>query len=1066
MWGEKLFSRFSKDKIQQQDLVEVDVPEYNLTGDKVIGTKKVKVSKEEAAGMKGDSAGAAESAAQSKIAPDLSESSERRVQQPISNKKIKENRWEKKAKRKEQRQEAKNNQETSAEEQQKIETSPNPEPAPAAAPEAKPEPEMTPEQREKLADQTVGDIADRALEEAISRTDVTTQQKLELTKPRVREEIREEVKRASAFKHRAIDAALGFATGFAGSAALRTAVSWAARKVIKRTLDLSAPGAGAIVGGAVAGGWEGLKEYKKIRKERKDTQGLKGIERFEELIKITNKEEREQLDATDKEILDKWEKLETEKKKRIGKAVLYGAVVGALGGAAGGALAEALGWGGTPGSDKLHELQENIKHWRSAFSGWGQPIKDFAAQNLDVKTEMHNTVWQTAKEVLKDRGIAKPTNEMINELTRRITDINNIEITGDHLSKAAEAVRQHLAEGIKDIAMQQGHALHHLEQTNDIIAKFGGKVYDTVVRVPENLPGAGMPPYVEMQPVNRTMEYIVGIMGAAATGGAGIWTLRKMVLREPKKSKTESTQPESAAGGPVTAASETLREPPSSETGNASSGFETAPASTAEETTTSREQDLDYWVGQTKDSYYKWNSLVFSAELAVNENRWDSAIDNLTKSVEAKKEFTGIFNNQENQPVKSELERIFSPAILELDQKMGLLGARIRDNQDTIVVPPAAKINTVEPNEFELDLQHKRAGEAEKLADKFGELAGPLNIYLQKPAPEVADNIVALWPTKGQYSQEPEVKEYLDRIYESNNIAYFDQLEGHDDLINQVRRKLGMPIESSEEGEEPAPPIEGGEQLEQENESDLEMPDKIAQAKASINDRFFEVADKLVELQNGNDPEAGGQLVTLWPKVDEFISDSRTAQALAEHYNKQAGFYLDQLENEGFKEVAQEIREKIGSGIIGSGSAEVAPESITKTEELIDTDAAGDETEAETKKKERAPWKQKLIDQAREKGIKLKVDLNKWVLLMQPEQQGGPLWKAVGKGITKEQAQQIQENLLKVSDYGKIADPAPLQEIFEILKGAKRNNQIKSLLGALDKLNPGVSAIRKEIMEK
>jgi hypothetical protein len=167
-----------------------------------------------------------------------------------------------------------------------------------------------------------------------------------------------------------------------------------------------------------------LKEYKKIRKERKEIEGLSGIERLREIIKITNTEEKEQLSEQDKQILERWEKLESGKKKRIGKAVLYGAAIGSLGGAAGGYVAELLGWGGTPGSEKLHELQEHVKVWRQGLlqHGWGKPMKDFVIQGLDVKTEMHSTVWQTSKELLKERGIAKPTNEMVNELTRRLAD--------------------------------------------------------------------------------------------------------------------------------------------------------------------------------------------------------------------------------------------------------------------------------------------------------------------------------------------------------------------------------------------------------------------------------------------------------------------------------------------------------------------------------------------------------------------------------------------------------------------------------------------------------------------
>jgi hypothetical protein len=47
--------------------------------------------------------------------------------------------------------------------------------------------------------------------------------------------------------------------------------------------------------------------------------------------------------------------------------------------------------------------------------------------------------------------------------------------------------------------MQQGHELHHLEQANDILAKYGAEVYDTIARVPKNLPGPVLPPYPGME---------------------------------------------------------------------------------------------------------------------------------------------------------------------------------------------------------------------------------------------------------------------------------------------------------------------------------------------------------------------------------------------------------------------------------------------------------------------------------------------------------------------------------------------------------------------------------------
>lgn len=512
---------------------------------------------------------------------------------PEESPKRRKKRWEKRTERKAGKA-AKENRESVEESPVNLEESPTVENTPK-------EEELSPEKKAQMAEQAVPLIAEAAQEEIARSLELTVAQKQQLMKGEVSEEIKQSIEKKKFLGERAVDALVGIASGAGGVAAVKMLASYGLRSSLKRMIDIGAPGMGAIVGAAVGGSFELVKtwrnESKRVEEERKASlesvneiseahkeklSGLKGKKRMEALMKLRQEADlSEQEKSGLNELYEKYNSLKIDKKK-IGIAVLKGATIGGLGGAVGGVVAEKLfGAAGVvsaaakesaPPGGVGSAAKESLSDWMKSHSGdiVKGKVSIPAEINGDITANVEKNVWTTVKEYLKAHGINKPSNALINEATRKITDLNNVEITSDHSTKFAMSVHHHMENGVKDVLMQKGHEIHHLESLNDLIKANGGSV-DSVpaeinIQAPGNIPPAGLPPDVNMQEQARfnlgdlkKLGYIAGSLGA----GYGIYRLYKKMRKpgeEPIIGLGLSSQEEESGKAEDDKAFETIKE--------------------------------------------------------------------------------------------------------------------------------------------------------------------------------------------------------------------------------------------------------------------------------------------------------------------------------------------------------------------------------------------------------------------------------------------------------------------------------------------------------------------------
>ncbi len=405
-----------------------------------------------------------------------------------------------------------------------------------------PEPERVPEE---VAEEVAGEVV-RAVRE---NPDFTEEEKKELRGLKFIKSLKEKVK-GKISKGALVDFAIGFGAGFGYKALVGSAV----RTGVKRAVDLSAPGMGAVVGAATGASYEFIKTtIQEVRRKKEEKQDLReklegkiGVQRLEGLLKLREEESLEELGEDSKEIYEQLKKSKINWSK-VGKATLRGAVVGGIGGAIGGAIADRFNWGGDHvGAGDSAKNSIPPQNW----AGNNSPIEGFAAAERvkDVSAPMKDNVWNTVKLYLEQRGVSNPSNEVINHATRIITDANNVEITGDHAQLAAEQLKSlhhHITKGVLDTKMQQGFKLLHFDKLNDLIKAGGGEIpkEQIAVNLPKNLPGAGAPSrFAEMTTswVNSKNLYkILGVLGA----GAAFEASRRLRKRKKKTGEQQDWPP-------------------------------------------------------------------------------------------------------------------------------------------------------------------------------------------------------------------------------------------------------------------------------------------------------------------------------------------------------------------------------------------------------------------------------------------------------------------------------------------------------------------------------------------
>jgi hypothetical protein len=416
--------------------------------------------------------------------------------------------------------------------------------------------------RERLEKQLPLEAAEGAQQETLQRNEVPVEARLRVASREFRQQLADKAGSTKAFGRPAARLLVDFSAGFVAGAGSRMALSWAVRKGFRHFLDLSAPGMGAAVGATVGASMETWKavreERKRLAAERQDyrqeLEGLVGAQRCQKLFELRGKEDIEGLKRSDPQTAEVLEKMRRSgiSWKKVAKSFLRGAAAGALGGALGGLVAEHLGWTakaaeGAPSSARetaKAAKQVALEHWR----------------NAEVSREMRGSVWNTVREYLEERGIQKPSNALVNEATRMITDANNVEITGDHATAAAEAVHHHLEGGIKDVAMQPGHGLGHFEDLNELIKRAGGS--PAVEKIEEVLNEAPVTEAIRTAPkaagiTGRDYAMMAALVAeVAAIGYVGRKLIKK--LREGRKPQRNSAAApaENIASSPAESAPE------------------------------------------------------------------------------------------------------------------------------------------------------------------------------------------------------------------------------------------------------------------------------------------------------------------------------------------------------------------------------------------------------------------------------------------------------------------------------------------------------------------------------
>lgn len=411
--------------------------------------------------------------------------------------------------------------------------------------------EMPEDERARLAESASYTISDTALGEVASMQNLPIEARLEASRDEVKDELAGEVQKRKFFGQKSVDALVGFAAGTGAAITYKTVAGWGLRTAVKRGFDLTMPGTGAVVGAAVSGSYELIKhtiaEKKRVYKEREDFEQEVGLERLRAVLEMRAGGKQFGLESSPEaaEIYERYAQIKVDKKK-IATAVVRGALIGGIGGYAGGYLAEKFLGGAVSAVEKGVEKISGVTMQMPGFGtpDGGRLASVFEGKTVSVNSEattenvrhMGSNVWSTVKEYLKEHGIEKPSNKLINEATRIVAEENGVQITSD--AKSA-------AHAIKDIAMAKGFELHGFEKLSDLIEEAGGSVEsvsrDVLLQAPENLPKAGYFPEVLMSEVSNVSEKTLWTAGFLASGTVVGGALARY-LKNRKKSKQTASE--------------------------------------------------------------------------------------------------------------------------------------------------------------------------------------------------------------------------------------------------------------------------------------------------------------------------------------------------------------------------------------------------------------------------------------------------------------------------------------------------------------------------------------------
>jgi len=297
---------------------------------------------------------------------------------------------------------------------------------------------------------------------------------------------------------------------------------------------------------------------------------LEGAEKFIKILGVRSSADTEDLNFENKKGLGVFDRAEAEAKKKQEKesikqiqkeakallkkqgltrntgkiflSTVKGAAIGAGTGFLGALAADAI-------FDKLGLGSKSISPEVSSAGSVVREVKKTIPTDYSVK--MEKSIWDSVKQLYIDRGVdpSKISNRLINEGMKIASEANQVEITAHHGLDHAHF------DAIKDVRMEKGFELHHLEKLNDLIKEAGGKpieVEKTITittnvpgTLPTPLPGSGGESWVNSR-IEKIVDFgskykntMLGVSMAGAGIAASYYALRKPKSRKEEKPGTE-----------------------------------------------------------------------------------------------------------------------------------------------------------------------------------------------------------------------------------------------------------------------------------------------------------------------------------------------------------------------------------------------------------------------------------------------------------------------------------------------------------------------------------------------
>ncbi|MFA5990934.1 MAG: hypothetical protein WC794_01655 [Candidatus Doudnabacteria bacterium] len=178
--------------------------------------------------------------------------------------------------------------------------------------------------------------------------------------------------------------------------------------------------------------------------------------------------------------------------KKIRNAVIRGAVIGGVGGYLGGVISDHLGLGQYVADVSGQETGNNLVQAAGADAvHHADTVRQVTAETLlEAKKNLisqhdvlpvKSSVWATVADYFHSRGIEHPSNNLINEGMKRISELNNIEITGHHNIADFSGFHHAHVEGlgsVQDVKMSGHEILKGFASLDDLVKEGGGKTLE------------------------------------------------------------------------------------------------------------------------------------------------------------------------------------------------------------------------------------------------------------------------------------------------------------------------------------------------------------------------------------------------------------------------------------------------------------------------------------------------------------------------------------------------------------------------------------------------------------